>query len=230
MQNTSSFTPSTSRSFVKNGVPDYVQYSDWPTVDGAAILEHGLAFGTENPDVAEWRKANRLNLLRGAWRIKAARALRVPHFYGTLWLDVLRASGEHIPLGLASMRMITDAGAAAIVDAFTNTFELETFNYHGIGTGATTEVAGNTALQTESSAITGGVRPTGTQSQPSAQVYRTVATFTATGSIAATEHGILSSATIGSGVLLDRATFAAVNLATSDTLQITFDFNSDSGS
>jgi hypothetical protein len=29
---------------------------------------------------------------------------------------------------------------------------------------------------------------------------------------------------------LDRATFAAVNLATSDTLQITFDFNSDSGS
>ena len=62
--------------------------------------------------------------------------------------------------------------------------------------------------------VTDTIRPTGTTTEgASANIYRTVATFTpnAGGTIAIIEHGILSDADVGQGVLLDRSVFAAVN-------------------
>ncbi len=67
-------------------------------------------------------------------------------------------------------------------------------------------------------------RPTGSQSA-SLAVYTTAATFTpdSGGTLAVTEHGILSQAATGGGTLLDRNVFAAVNLVTPvDSLTTTY--------
>src|SRR5215217_2422550 len=73
--------------------------------------------------------------------------------------------GREDDYGIVSRKVITDAGAAAIVNAFRNTFEIELFNYHGLGTGAGAEAAANTALTTELTTqySTDNTRPTGTQ-------------------------------------------------------------------
>ena len=49
--------------------------------------------------------------------------------------------------------------------------------------------------------------------------------------VAISEHGIMSQAATGGGVLLDRSKFTAINLAASgDILQATYDFTITAGS
>lgn len=92
-----------------------------------------------------------------------------------------------------------------------------TCKYVAIGTDATAEAAGQTALFTESA------RHTGTVSYVSNQIYQVTATFAAgVGTGAIVEYGILSSAT--GGTLLARDTEAVINKGASDVLTVTAQF------
>jgi hypothetical protein len=221
---------------IGNGHPHVRTPVVWPgrAVHAVDVLEHGTPQRNGDSVVNRWRHANRRHLRRGLLRLAAARTLRLPHFTGQLWLDVIHGDGEVDHLGLASLRVVTTAGVNSIVDAFGNTFELENYDFHGFGTGTNAEAVGDTALQTEETTqyAPDNTRPTGSPSEPSANVYRSVATYSpdSGGTRAITEHGLFSQAATGGGTLLDRSVFSAVNLvAGSDSLQATYDFTVNSG-
>ncbi len=208
----------------------------WPhrAVTYDDIIRHGTPQRGLPDAVNQWRRRNARHLLRGARRIALARALRLPHFYGQLWLAVTRGDGTVEPLGLASMRVVTNAGVGFIVDGFQNLVELENMKYHGFGTGTTAEAATETALVTEETTQYNpdNTRPTGSTTEGAANVYRTVATYSPDSGAtrAITEHGVFSQAATGGGVMIDRSVFAAVNLvAGSDSLQATYDLTFTAG-
>lgn len=185
-----------------------------------------------------WKVRNFPNLWRGLWRAKlaetVARITGLPVMVGRLYL-VLNTPEGQVDYGLVGMRVVTTAAVTAIVDAIEATFTISNWKYHAFGTGVGAEAVGNTALGTEMTTqyATDNVRPTGTQVDgASANIYETVATFApdSGGTIAITEHGILSQAATGGGTLLDRTVFSAINLvAASDSLQATYDLTFASG-
>jgi hypothetical protein len=208
----------------------------WPTADARAVLEHGMPHRDLPPEVNAFRTRNMRHLWRGARRIAAAKALGIPTYYGALYLSVQRGDGTVVPYGLASLRVVTTVGVGFIVDAFQNLVEAENMKFHAFGTGTAAEAAGDTALGTELTTQYNpdSTRPTGTTTEgASGNIYRTVATLTpdSGGTIAITEHGILSQAATGGGVLLDRSVFAAVNvIASSDSLTATYELTFPAGS
>ena len=135
-----------------------------------------------------------------------------------------RYPGLEEDYGVVSRKVITDNGAAAVVNAMRNTFELELFNYHGLGTGATAEAAANTALVTELTTqySTDNTRPTGAQSAPAANQYQTVATITVDANVSITEHGLFSQAAAPGGTLWDRSVFTALALNSGDSIIATY--------
>jgi hypothetical protein len=138
-----------------------------------------------------------------------------------LKVKVFRADGTVEDYGIASRRLVTTVGVNFIVDCHQNLAELENLNYHAMGTGAAAEAIGDTAMtQVES-------RVAGTQSEPAANQYRTVATITATAARAVTEHGIWSAST--AGTLFDRSVFAAINLGNGDSIQFTYTLSYTAG-
>lgn len=134
--------------------------------------------------------------------------------------------------GIVSHRVVTTAGVNFIVDAFQNSVELEIMKYHGLGTGSTSEVSGDTALVTElTTEYTGNVRATGTTAEgASANIFQTVATNTLDGTPGAAlrEHGIFSASS--SGTLLDRSVYSAITLSSGDGLQSTYELTLTAGS
>lgn len=208
---------------------DVVKASDPSLME---IVKHGLPQPGLSREVNTWRAKNAKHLWRGTRRVLAARALNLPTFYGAVWLKIIRADGDEVDLGLASLRVVTTAGVGAMVDALQNTFELENFKFHALGTGTNAEASSDTALQTELTTqySPDGTRATGTQGEgASANIYRTVGTVTVDAACAITEHGVLSQATVG-GVLLDRSVFSTVNLAVSDSLQVPYELTIPAGS
>src|SRR6185369_4527015 len=148
-----------------------------------------------------------------------------------LYVAKIHAWGDVEELGLASLRVVTDAGVAFIADAFTNTVEAENMNFHGMGTGTTAEAASQTALTTELTTEynPNSTRATGVQTSPT-NVYQTVGTNTIdSGTPAVTEHGIFSQAATGGGTMLDRSVFSAINLASGDGIQFTYQLTFTSG-
>lgn len=150
-----------------------------------------------------------------------------------LLVRVHRANGEWIDYGTVNYaRLVTDAGVAFLVDDWDNNAQdLTTLNYHGCGTGATAEAVGQTALVTECTTALNpdSTRATGTRSQPSANIYQTVGTLTFDSAAAVTEHGILSQAATGGGTLWDRSLFSAINVASGDSIQFTYQATINSG-
>lgn len=143
--------------------------------------------------------------------------------------------GERIRYGVASRQVVTDAGVAYIVDDFDNgagSADVSLFNFHGCGTGTNAENVTDTALQTESTTILNpdSTRATGTRSQPAANQFRSVGTLTFDGSGAITEHGLFTTSGTGTGVLLDRSVFSAINVASGDSIQFTYTITFPSGS
>jgi hypothetical protein len=99
--------------------------TDWPdTLRLSDILVHGMPQKACATEVNDWRKANRRHLNRRLKKVLAARALRIPTVYGALFLEIIRGNGERVPLGLASVGVVTDTGVGFIVDAFQNIDEL----------------------------------------------------------------------------------------------------------
>lgn len=178
-----------------------------------------------------WRLKNVPNLWRGAWRAILASLFRVPFMYGRLHIRVVRSTGEIVDYGVASLRVVTTVGAGFIVDAFQNIVELELMHFHGIGTGGTAEAVGDTALVTELTTQYNpdNTRATGSTTEASATVYRTVGTNTVDAAAAVTEHGVFTQAATGGGTLLDRSLFSVINLANGDSLQSTYDLTINTG-
>jgi hypothetical protein len=215
-------------------LPDGVDPDPWPLrpVGWKDIAQHAAERSGLPGVVNEWRRANYARMLLAGKKVLLARRLGIPTFYGQLWLRVFRANGDVEDLGLASLRVVTNAGVAYMVDAFQNLTELENLKFHGIGTGATAEAVGDTALVTESTTALNpdSTRATGSTTEAAANIYRTVGTNTVDASVACTEHGIFSQAATGGGTLLDRSVFSVVNLASGDSLQTTYDFTIAAGS
>ncbi len=186
-------------------------------------------------EVFRWRTKNAPRILNQLWRlgvmIRAGKLTGYPFVHGKLFLQKITGEHNHIVnYGLVSLRLVTDNGVADIVDEFdeaTDDASLKLLNFHGIGTGVTGANQTDSDIETELTTeyIVDNTRATGAQSQPSAPVYQTLATNTLdSGTPAITEQGVLASATVGSGILLDRHTFAAINLvgASGDSLQSTY--------
>lgn len=115
-------------------------------------------------------------------------------------------------------RKFTQTARDAIVDAFDNGagYTLDNFRYHGSGTGAVAEDETDTVLGAEVETP----RDAGTQTQPTADVYQTVATHTYAGGFTITEHGLFSATTAGD--LCDRTVFGGIVVVASDKIEFTF--------
>jgi hypothetical protein len=170
--------------------------------------------------------------VKGFWRglVRAEGIVAV----GRLYLSVIRANGDIEHLGLVCTKVVTTTGVGFLVDAWQNLVELEIMKYHGFGTGTNAEAAADSALQTECTTETtpDNTRATGTLTEgASGNIFRSVgtATFDAVGPTAITEHGLLSQAAVGGGVLWDRSKFAAVNVMASDAIQATYEATFPSG-
>lgn len=202
------------------------------------IWRHGMPRFGLDPAVNAWRRRNLRHLWRGLRNVMPARLLKIPHYYGALYLSVTRDDGSTMDYGLASLRLVTTTGVKYICDDFnagSGSADVSNMKFHGFGTGAVAEAAADTALGTELTTqyATDNTRPTGSQASATVSAnatYTTVATLSpdSGGTIAITEHGIFSASS--AGTLLDRSVFSAVNLvASSDSLQATYVFTATSG-
>lgn len=188
--------------------------------------------------LAEWQEANAVNFERSLEdQARFQHGLPMPNRLGVighLWLSTVGRDGRVTDYGLVSCRVVTDAGVQFIVDGFQGLVTMDSMKYHALGTGTTAESAAQTALVTELTTqyATSNTRPTGSLGEKSgdAKTYETSATVTVSASVAVTEHGIFSTATSGTGVLLDRSVFAAINLANTESIQSQYQLTMPSGS
>lgn len=148
--------------------------------------------------------------------------------YGTLSAVITRADGTVIDLGAIGKRVVTDDGVAHLVDDWDDgSGNIENFNFHDSGTGVGAEAASDSALGTAAGPTT---RATGTKSQPSAPVIRSVGTIAYTGTLAITEHGLFSTSNRATVLLWDRTKFTAINVESGDSIQFTYDCTFTAGS
>lgn len=209
--------------------------SFWPD---ATSLKTIIRYGFPHPglprEVFMWRLRNLPNLFRGLRTVAWARIHKIPTHYGALWLERKNADGTRTQFGLASLRVVTTAGANFLVDALQGSVEPEILKYHGFGTGTNAEAVGDTALQTELTTqyASDNTRPTGSQAEGAgANVYRTVGTLDPDGAVTIAEHGVFSQAATGGGTLLDRSQFTGIAVAASgQQLEATYDFTITAGS
>jgi hypothetical protein len=148
-------------------------------------------------------------------------------FVGKTSVRILRANGQVIDLGMVSARKVTKVGVTYLCNAWKNADStLGAFKYAGCGTGVNAESNTDTTLQTECTAIlnpastraTCAMSVTGTDNN----VLNAIGTLTFQGAGAITEHGLLSQAATGGGTLFDRSVFAAINVASGDSIQFTY--------
>lgn len=143
-----------------------------------------------------------------------------------------KRDGRVIDYGVLGRRVITDAGVNYVVDDWDGgASDINILDFHGFGTGDTAAGTGDTDIQTEFTTeyATNNVRPSGTNSQPSANIFQSIGTFAPDATVVCEEHGILSSATVGSGTLWDRTVFGDINMVSGDSLQITYQLTFTAG-
>ena len=146
----------------------------------------------------------RLPFGRLLWTRDKGDAYQTVTFQSRLEADVMRRDGrtEHRDLGSG---LVTNVGVLAMANDFAwsaqlNLATLALANFHATGTGSTAAAATDIACQTLASPTT-TTAVTGTQSLVSAansQTYRNVATVNYTSTLATTEWGLHSLATLSS--------------------------------
>jgi hypothetical protein len=121
--------------------------------------------------------------------------------------------------------LVTTVGANYMAADFLSgsSARINAFNQHDCGTGTTAAGIGDTGLQTPA----GTARMAGTQSNPSANQYRTAAIIAFTSTLAITEWGLFSNSF--AGTLWDRRVFSAINVANGDSIQFTYTLTVPSG-
>ena len=156
----------------------------------------------------------------GAFLVKLGIQVPQQSFISSLfgsWVEKMRLSN-----------LITTTGKAGIAARINGTSSPAAYDYVAIGTGTTAANIADTTLETE---ITtgGGERAQGTPSVTTTDTTddtaTVVKTFTFSSSFAVTEAGLLNAAS--SGVLAARQVFSAVNVVSSDTLQVTWNIDVD---
>lgn len=153
-----------------------------------------------------------------------ARMMGLMTGYGTLSAVVFKADGRVINYGVLDYRVITTAFVSFVVDQLqTETSVFGDFKYHDAGVGTTDPAVGDTGIETTD----GESRATGSQTEASATVYRSVGTISYTSTKAVTEHGLFNDAT--TGTLMDRSEFAAINVVSGDSIQFTYDLTVSAG-
>lgn len=148
----------------------------------------------------------RLPFRRGRvlWTPDTGDAYRLLTFQSHLGATILRGNGREEYRDLGS-GLVTNVGVLAMANDYAwsaqlNLATLATQNFHATGTGTNAAAATDIALQTLASPTT-ATAVTGTQSLVSAanaQIYRNVATINYTTSLAITEWGLHSLATLSS--------------------------------
>lgn len=160
--------------------------------------------------------------------IFVASMLGIVTIYGTVSAVLTRADGTEIDFGVIGKRVVTDAGVAHLVDDWDDgSGNIENFNFHDSGTSATAENQTDTNLIAEAGPTT---RATGSKSQPSANIIRSVGTIAYTGTLAIVEHGLFSTAARTTDLLWDRTVFSAINVVSGDSIQFTYDCTFTAGS
>lgn len=140
------------------------------------------------------------------------------------WYAPIVASflGTYAPAKLIG-NLVTTAGKAGAAGRLMGSGAPAAFTYIAVGTGTTAAAAGDTTLQTET-ATSGLSRVSGTVSLVTTSTTNDTAqvttTFTVSGTVAVTESGVLNASS--SGTLLCRQVFSAINVASGDSLQITW--------
>ena len=126
--------------------------------------------------------------------------------------------------------LITTAGVAGIAARINGSGSPDAYTYVGIGTGTTGAADANTQLEAEIT-TSGGARASASVSVvttdtagDTAQLQLTY-NFTTGASFAITESGVLNAAS--TGTLLARQVFSAINVASGDSLQVTWKFDVD---
>jgi hypothetical protein len=172
-----------------------------------------------------WKIRNFSNVWPGLWRHALAKALRMNHMLGTLHIVLRKATGEVINYGLASTQLVTDAFVEFMVDELqAETSVWGDFKYHDSGIGVTGANVADTDIETTD----GEARATGTQLEgATAEIYKSVGTITYTSTKAITEHGLFS--TLAAATLMDRHTFAAINVVNTDSIEFTYQLTCTSG-
>jgi len=142
-----------------------------------------------------------------------------------LELKLHRATGEWVDYGVVSYRVVTTAFVTALATALHTQASAGDLFYHALGTGVGAAAVGDTGMGTElTTEYTGNVRATGTHTS-AAGVYTSVGTNTIdSGTPAVTEHGVMGANT-GASTLIDRHTFAAVNMIAADSLASTYELS-----
>lgn len=119
--------------------------------------------------------------------------------------------------------LVTNAGFAGIAARIGADAVEAAFDYLAVGTGTTAANASNTTLETEIT-DSGLARAQGTDSRTTTTVTNDTLninyTWTASGSKAITECGLLNAGS--SGTLLGRNVFSAVNVVSSDSFELTY--------
>ncbi len=176
--------------------------------------------------IRNWR--SELHMLLVEAGVLLARMLGVLTIYGTLSATIIKADGTRIELGALGKRVVTDAGVAFLVDDWDSGAQsITNMNFHDSGTSATAENASDTNLIAEAGPTT---RATGTKSQPSANVLRSVGTIAYTGTLGIQEHGLFSTAARTTDELWDRTVFSVINVVNGDSIQFTYDCTLTAGS
>jgi hypothetical protein len=135
---------------------------------------------------------------------------------GTITLVARHANGK-IFARRTIKNTVTAAGKAVVAALMVGDVGGTAFDAIAIGTGT----GGTTALNAEAT-TNGGARRSGANvvgTVPSGSTGQWVTTFTFTGALAITEEGILNNSS--GGTLLAYQSFAAINVANTDTLTIT---------
>lgn len=149
---------------------------------------------------------------------KARRWLK-QHGFGILLAVILTLAGGMLFMPGVSVALVTTAGVNYMASDFASggvTPTISGMKFHDCGTGTTAAAIGDTALQTAA----GTARVTGTPSNPSANIYKSVATISFTSTLAITEWGLFSASS--TGTLWDHRVFAAINVNNGDSIQFTY--------
>jgi hypothetical protein len=129
-------------------------------------------------------------------------------------------NGNMHPLAMpVAMGLVTTAGVNYMASDFASGGVTPTISgnkFHDSGTGTTAAAIGDTALQTG----TGNARVSGAATNPSANIYQSVATLAYTTGAAITEWGIFSASTVGT--LWDHRVFSAINVLNGDSIAFTY--------
>lgn len=148
----------------------------------------------------------------------------IPTLTAELSLVLHKRDGTRINYGVVGYRVVTTAFVNFVVDQLqTESSVFGDFKYHDSGVGTTAENVTDTAMETTD----GESRATGTQTETSANIYRSVGTISYTTTKAITEHGLFNDAS--AGTLMDRTVFSAVNVVNGDSVAFTYSLTISSG-